>query len=111
VVAVNDDASVRWLKGPSRPINPVEDRIEVLAALSCVDHIAVFSGATPIDLIEVVRPDVYVKGGDHTLESLPEVPVVRRLGGSVRLLPFMEDRSTTGIIERIQGANGEAIRS
>jgi D-beta-D-heptose 7-phosphate kinase/D-beta-D-heptose 1-phosphate adenosyltransferase len=109
VVAVNDDDGVRWLKGASRPINPVEDRIAVLAALSCVDHIVVFAGATPIELIVAVRPDIYVKGGDHRLDSLPEVPVVQELGGSVQLLPFMEDRSTTGIIQRIQDATRAAI--
>lgn len=102
VVGVNDDAGVRRLKGGSRPINPLEDRAQVLAALSCVDHIIGFAGDTPGDLIRAVRPDLYVKGGDHTAETLPEVPVVDEVGGAVRILPYMEDRSTTGIIERIR---------
>jgi len=102
VVAVNSDASVRRLKGPERPINPLEDRIEVLEALSCVDHVVAFDGDTPIDLIERVRPDVYTKGGDYTADRLPEAPVVERLGGTVRILPFVDDRSTTGLIARVR---------
>ncbi len=101
IVGLNDDHSVRRLKGEGRPINRLEDRAEVLAALSCVDHIAAFSGDSPSDLIEVVRPDLYAKGGDYTVERLPEAPLVEEIGGEVRILPFMEDRSTTGIIERI----------
>ena len=102
VVAVNDDGSVRRLKGPSRPINPLEDRAQVLAALSCVDHIVPFSGDSPVEALRAVRPDVYVKGGDYSYDSLPEAPLVEELGGTVRILPFMEDRSTTGLIDRIR---------
>ena len=104
VVGLNDDSSVRRLKGESRPVNKLEDRAEVLAALSCVDHIVPFSGDTPEDALRVVRPDVYVKGGDYTYESIPEAPLVESLGGRVQVLPFMEDQSTTGIIERIRAA-------
>jgi D-beta-D-heptose 7-phosphate kinase/D-beta-D-heptose 1-phosphate adenosyltransferase len=106
VVGVNDDESVRRLKGPERPINTLEDRVRVLAALSCVDHIVAFSGDTPSEIIAAIRPDVYAKGGDYTVETLPEAPLVERLGGTVRILPFVEDRSTTGIIERIRSAAG-----
>ena len=102
VVAVNDDDSVRGLKGESRPINPLEDRAQVLAALSCVDCIVPFSGESPIEPLRAVRPDLYVKGGDYTYETLPEAELVKELGGTVRILPFMEDRSTTGIIDRIR---------
>ncbi|MDQ3978701.1 MAG: D-glycero-beta-D-manno-heptose 1-phosphate adenylyltransferase [Actinomycetota bacterium] len=102
VVALNDDDSVRSLKGENRPINPLEDRAQVLAALSCVDCIVPFSGDSPIDALRAVRPDLYVKGGDYTLETLPEAELVEELGGTVRILPFMEDRSTTGIIARIR---------
>ncbi|GBF08022.1 bifunctional protein HldE [Deinococcus aerius] len=104
VVGLNSDDSVRRLKGPSRPINPTEDRAQVLAALSCVDLIVPFAEDTPIRLIEALRPDVYVKGGDYTRETLPEAPLVEALGGEVRLLPYLEDRSTTGIIERVRRA-------
>ncbi|HLZ38940.1 MAG TPA: PfkB family carbohydrate kinase, partial [Mycobacteriales bacterium] len=75
VVGVNSDASVRRLKGVERPLNPVEDRAAVLAALSCVDHLVVFEGDTPADVLEAVRPDVYVKGGDYTPAMLPETPL------------------------------------
>lgn len=102
VVAVNDDGSVRRLKGPTRPINALEDRAQVLAALSCVDHIVPFSGDSPVEALRTVRPDVYVKGGDYSYDSLPEAALVEELGGSVRILPFMEDRSTTGLIDRIR---------
>ncbi len=102
IVGLNDDESVRRLKGASRPINPLEDRAEVLAALSCVDHIVPFSGDSPTDVLGAIRPDVYVKGGDYTYDTLPEASLVEELGGTVRILPFMEDRSTTSIIDRIQ---------
>jgi D-beta-D-heptose 7-phosphate kinase/D-beta-D-heptose 1-phosphate adenosyltransferase len=103
IVGVNSDASVRRLKGVERPLNPAEDRAAVLAALSCVDHLVVFEGDTPADVLEAVRPDVYVKGGDYTAQMLPETPLVERLGGQVRIVDYVEDRSTTGLIERIRG--------
>jgi D-beta-D-heptose 7-phosphate kinase/D-beta-D-heptose 1-phosphate adenosyltransferase len=101
VVGVNADASVARLKGDGRPINALEDRVQVLAALSCVDHVVPFEEDTPARLLRLVRPEVFVKGGDYTLETLPEAPLVEALGGSVRILPYVEDRSTTRIIERI----------
>ncbi len=103
VVAVNGDESVRRLKGPDRPVNRAEDRAAVLAALSCVDFVVVFDQDSPSELIEAVRPDVYVKGGDYPPELVPEAPLVRRLGGEVRILGYVPDRSTSAIIERIRG--------
>jgi len=102
VVGVNSDSSVQRLKGPDRPINSLEDRIKVLSALSCVDYLTAFDGDTASDLVRVVRPDVFVKGGDYTKDRLPEAPVVEGLGGIVRILPFLDNRSTTRIIERIK---------
>lgn len=102
IVGINSDESVRRLKGPSRPINALEDRAQVLAAISCVDHIVPFAADTPKDLIRAIQPDVFVKGGDYTLETLPEAPLVKELGGEVQILPYVEDRSTTGMIERIR---------
>ncbi|BCL15305.1 hypothetical protein GCM10017556_30440 [Micromonospora sagamiensis] len=102
VVAVNSDDSVRRLKGPDRPVNPVEDRVALLAALACVDHVVVFEEDSPATLIETIRPDVYVKGGDYPPEMVPEAPLVRRLGGEVRTLGYVPDRSTSAIIERIR---------
>ncbi|MEH1016157.1 D-glycero-beta-D-manno-heptose 1-phosphate adenylyltransferase [Micromonospora sp. CPCC 206060] len=110
VVAVNSDSSVRRLKGPDRPVNPVEDRVAVLAALGCVDHVVVFEEDSPTALIETVRPDVYVKGGDYPSELVPEAPLVRRLGGEVRTLGYVPDRSTSAIIERIRAQTaGEVL--
>lgn len=102
IVAVNSDDSVRRLKGPDRPVNPVEDRVAVLAALSCVDYVVVFEQDSPSELIESVRPDVYVKGGDYPPELVPEAPLVRRLGGEVRTLGYVPDRSTSAILARIR---------
>ncbi|BCB90857.1 D-glycero-beta-D-manno-heptose 1-phosphate adenylyltransferase [Phytohabitans suffuscus] len=105
VVAVNSDAGVRRLKGPGRPVVPVEDRVAVLAALSCVDHVVVFEEESPAALIERVRPDLYVKGGDYPPELVPEAALVRRLGGEVRTLGYVPDRSTSAIIDRIRAAH------
>ncbi|MEU8286970.1 D-glycero-beta-D-manno-heptose 1-phosphate adenylyltransferase [Micromonospora sp. NPDC048905] len=102
IVAVNSDGSVRRLKGPDRPVNPVEDRGALLAALACVDHVVVFEEDSPAALIEAVRPDIYVKGGDYPPELVPEAPLVRRLGGQVHTLGYVPDRSTSAIIERIR---------
>jgi D-beta-D-heptose 7-phosphate kinase / D-beta-D-heptose 1-phosphate adenosyltransferase len=103
VVAVNSDESVRRLKGEGRPVNPVEDRVAVLAALSCVDHVLVFPEDSPARLIEAIRPHVYVKGGDYRPELIPEAELVHRLGGEVHALSYLPDRSTSAIIERIRG--------
>ncbi len=111
VVGLNTDESVVRLKGPGRPINTLEDRAQVLAALSCVDHIVAFDEDTPVELVRDVRPDVFVKGGDYTREMLPEAPVVEALGGTVHLLPYVDDRSTTAIIDRIREADSSAARS
>lgn len=102
IVGLNSDDSIRRLKGASRPINTLEDRIQVLMGLSCVDHLIAFEEDTPSNLIRIVRPDIFVKGGNYTKETLPEAPLVEELGGEVRLLTFVENRSTTSIIERIR---------
>lgn len=108
VVGVNSDASARAVKGPGRPINPVGDRVSVLAGLACVDHVVVFDEPTAVSLLEAVRPHVYAKGGDYTLARLPEAAVARRLGTDVRILPYVADRSTSSLIDRIRtGADGD----
>jgi D-beta-D-heptose 7-phosphate kinase/D-beta-D-heptose 1-phosphate adenosyltransferase len=106
VVGVNSDESIRRLKGPGRPINTLEDRLQVLAALGCVDHVVAFHEDTPHELVRAVRPHVFVKGGDYTRDRLPEAALVEELGGEVHILPFVADRSTTGVIERIRAADG-----
>lgn len=108
VVGVNSDAGIRRLKGPARPINTLEDRLAVLAALRFVDHLVPFDEDTPHELIRLVRPDIFVKGGDYTRERLPEASLVEELGGVVRILPLIEDRSTTSMIDRIRGTNPSA---
>jgi D-beta-D-heptose 7-phosphate kinase / D-beta-D-heptose 1-phosphate adenosyltransferase len=107
VVGLNTDESVRGLKGAERPINPLDDRAHVLAALSCVDYIVPFAAPTPVEIIRAVRPEVFVKGGDYTRAMLPEAREVEAYGGEVTLLRYVEDRSTTGIIARIRQASGQ----
>jgi rfaE bifunctional protein nucleotidyltransferase chain/domain len=104
VVAINSDESVRRIKGADRPINGQADRVLVVAALACVDHVVLFGEDTPVDLVRAVRPDVYVKGGDYDLADLPEAPVVHGYGGQVRLLPYLPGRSTTEIVTRINAS-------
>jgi D-beta-D-heptose 7-phosphate kinase / D-beta-D-heptose 1-phosphate adenosyltransferase len=106
VVAVNSDRGVRRLKGDGRPVHPADDRAAVLAALSCVDHVTVFDTDDAGDLVRLLRPDVYVKGGDHAAESLPEAAAVRECGGEVRLTDHLPERSSTAVIDRIRAAAG-----
>ncbi|SJZ37456.1 rfaE bifunctional protein, domain II [Marinactinospora thermotolerans DSM 45154] len=98
IVCINGDAAIRRLKGPDRPLTPLHDRIRVLTALECVDAVAVFDDPTPSALLERLRPDVWVKGGDYAITSLPEAPVVSGYGGEVVLLPLLPGRSTTGLV-------------
>lgn len=108
IVAVNSDDSVRRLKGLNRPVNPIEDRVAVLSALSSVDHVVVFEEDSPSALITEVRPDVYVKGGDYRPELIPEAPLVLQLGGEVRTVEYLPDKSTSKIIERIRAGRSHA---
>lgn len=102
VVAVNDDASVSRLKGPERPITPLEDRMAVLSGLAAVDWVIPFSEDTPAALIERLRPDVLVKGGDWRVDQIAGADSVLARGGEVRVLEFKPGRSTTGLIEAIR---------
>ncbi|MEV7964796.1 D-glycero-beta-D-manno-heptose 1-phosphate adenylyltransferase [Sphaerisporangium sp. NPDC088356] len=102
IVCVNDDDSVRRLKGPGRPVVAERDRVEILRALGCVDAVVVFTEDTPSRLIERLRPDVWVKGGDYTGRELPEAEAVRRSGGEIVVLPSVPGHSTTGLIAAAQ---------
>ncbi|MDJ0940181.1 MAG: bifunctional D-glycero-beta-D-manno-heptose-7-phosphate kinase/D-glycero-beta-D-manno-heptose 1-phosphate adenylyltransferase HldE [Woeseiaceae bacterium] len=102
IVAVNDDPSVRRLKGESRPVNGLEDRMLVLAGLAAVDWVVPFSEDTPAELIEAVLPDVLVKGGDYRPEEIAGGKAVLENGGEVRVLTFRDGHSTSRIIERLQ---------
>ena len=102
VVGLNSDESVRRLKGEGRPVNPAEDRAEVLAGLRSVDHVVVFDDATAEELVRQIQPDIYVKGGDYSLDRLPEAAIVAAYGGRTVLVPMVEGRSTTNVIRRLQ---------
>lgn len=102
IVGVNSDESVRCLKGKDRPVNALNDRLTVLSALSCIDYLIPFEELTPHCLIQMIRPDIYTKGGDYTRETLPETELVEGLGGVVKILPYVENRSTTRLIDQIR---------
>ena len=104
-VALNSDASVRALKGEGRPINPEDDRAEVLAALECVDYVAIFSEIRATRLLEAVEPAIYVKGGDYTLETLDreERAVLEKIGAEIKILPLQPGYSTSRLISRLHG--------
>lgn len=105
IVGLNSDASVERLKGPGRPINPLADRAAMLAALRCVDHVVPFDEETPIDLARQVRPHVFVKGGDYDAEKLPEAATVAELGGTIHILPYVPNHSTTATVTRIRASH------
>lgn len=101
IVAVNTDESVRQIKGPPRPIIPLEERLEVLVALQCVNFVTTFSEATPREIIKAVLPDVLVKGSDWSLNEIVGRPEVEAAGGRVVTIDFIPGYSTSGIIEKI----------
>ncbi len=102
-VGLNSDASVRTLKGAGRPLVPQDERAEVLAALACVDAVVVFDEPTAETLVAALRPEVYVKGSDYSVATLPEAGVVEGYGGTVRLVPVLPGVSTTALVARIRG--------
>ncbi|MEO7056860.1 MAG: D-glycero-beta-D-manno-heptose 1-phosphate adenylyltransferase [Caldimonas sp.] len=103
VIGLNSDASARSLgKGPDRPLNSEGDRACVLAALESVSLVTLFDESTPLGLLKLVRPDLYVKGGDYDVESLAETRLVRSWGGDARALSFVDGYSTTSLVERIR---------
>ncbi len=106
VVAINDDASVRKLKGPGRPINPVERRMAVLAGLEAVDWVVSFAEDTPESLLKELRPEILVKGGDYTLDQVVGAEFVRSYGGQVRALEFLDNCSTSEIVEKMKEVGG-----
>lgn len=106
VVGINSDASVRRLKGPTRPIRSAEERAYLLAALAAVDAVVMFDEDTPLELIRALQPDVLVKGGDYTEDTIVGAPDVRARGGQVVVVPLTPGHSTTATIERIGGTTG-----
>ena len=102
IVALNDDASVTRLKGAGRPINPIERRMAVVAGLEAVDWVISFDEDTPIPLLQTLQPDVLIKGGDYGISEVVGADIVQAYGGAVKVLAFLDNCSTTGIVEKIQ---------
>ena len=105
VVGLNSDASVKRLKGPERPVNNQDDRAEILSSLGFVDYVAIFDEDTPYNLIKAIQPDVLVKGGDYNPDNVVGKDIVEARGGELRLINFVEGKSTTNIINKMR--NGE----
>jgi rfaE bifunctional protein nucleotidyltransferase chain/domain len=103
VVAVNDDRSVRALKGPGRPVLPADERAEIVAAIRGVDYVVVFGDRTVGRLIEIIRPDVHCKGTDYTADSVPERDVVRAYGGRIAIVGDAKQHATRDLLKRIAG--------
>lgn len=103
IVGLNSDSSVRHLKGSERPINREEDRALMLASLLCVDAVCIFEEATPLKLIEIIQPDVLVKGGDYQKEQIVGSQEVEARGGTVVIVPFVQGYSTSGLVKKIKG--------
>ena len=102
IVMLNSDISVKALKGEGRPINNENDRAEILSALSCVDYVVLFDEKSPAKLLEDIKPDVYTKGADYTLETLPEREIVERNNIKVEFIEFVQGKSTTNVINKIK---------
>jgi len=102
IIGLNSDESVNRLKGAERPLNNAEDRAEVLLSLKPVDYVVVFTDDTPLELIKRVKPDVLVKGGDYKKEDIVGADFVENRGGEVVVIPFVEGKSTSALVEKIK---------
>jgi rfaE bifunctional protein nucleotidyltransferase chain/domain len=102
IVAINDDESVRGLKGPSRPVLPQADRAELVAALRAVDYVVLFSEPTVTPLLELLRPDVHCKGTDYTVDTVPERAIVGGYGGRIAIVGDSKDHSTSDLLARLR---------
>ncbi|MCR5266573.1 MAG: D-glycero-beta-D-manno-heptose 1-phosphate adenylyltransferase [Cyanobacteria bacterium RUI128] len=101
IVLLNSDKSVKSIKGEGRPINNESDRAEILTALSCVDFVVLFDEDSPAELLDEIKPDVYTKGADYTMETLPERDIMLKNGIRVEFIDFVQGKSTTNIIDKI----------
>ena len=101
IVLLNSDKSVRSIKGPNRPINNENDRAEILCALSCVDYVVMFDEDSPRNLLDEIKPDVYTKGADYTMETLPEADIMLKNGIKVEFIEFVQGKSTTNILNKV----------
>ena len=102
IVAINDDESVRGLKGPNRPVLSQDDRAELVAALRAVDYVVIFSEPTVTPLLELLQPAVHCKGTDYTVDTVPERATVRAYGGRIAIVGDPKDHSTTGLMTRLR---------
>lgn len=103
VVALNSDSSIKALKGDTRPINNQNDRAEILSNLNCVDIVVIFDEISPEKLLVDIAPDVHTKGADYTIETLPEAKAIINAGGRIEFIEFVDGKSTTKIIKKING--------
>ncbi len=110
IVGLNSDESVKGFKGADRPINPQDDRAEVLAALAAVDHVVIFDDRTAEGLVAEIKPDIYVKGGDYCIDDLPEAAIVAGYGGRTVLVPEVPGRSSSTIIGKIKETASRATK-
>ncbi len=101
IVGLNTDNSTRRLKGAGRPVNNQDDRAAVLSALKPVDYVVYFNEDTPLNLVKAIKPDVLAKGGDYNIDSIVGADVVLNSGGEVKVIPFVEGKSTTAILKKI----------
>ena len=104
IVAINDDASAHYLKGPGRPIVPIDERAEIIAAMECVDYVVTFSEVRLDRLLQVLCPDIHAKGTDYTVETVPEQDIVRSYGGEVVIVGGPKVSSSTRIVEKVYNA-------
>ena len=103
IIGLNSDSSVSALKGPTRPVNSEDDRAEVIAGLGAVDHVVIFNDSTAERLVTLIKPEIYVKGGDYTVDKLPEAQIAAAYGGKTVLIPEVPGRSSSNIIKKIAG--------
>ena len=105
ILGLNSDCSVKSLKGSNRPINNESDRAEVLSALKAIDYVVIFDEKTAENIADEVKPDIYAKGGDYSIETLPEAKIVAKHGGKTVFVPLVEGKSSTNIINKCKENN------
>lgn len=101
IVAVNSDSSTRKIKGPKRPINNQKIRTEMLAALESVDYVVIFNQIVPNEIIELIKPNIWVKGGHYKIEEMPEAKIINQYGGKIKIIPTEEGFSVSGLVNKI----------
>lgn len=107
IVAVNSDETVRRLKGVDRPIYSADQRVQIVASISGVDYVTIFEEGTPEALLEEIRPDVYYKGGDYSIDDMPEANRVRSWGGKITIIPLLPECSTTETVRKIRNGRSK----